>query len=171
MTAKSRRRKFDKRRKSDEHPQPRRRQEADRPEEGVRVIHNARIHHISFVPEGEGFPGSFVEFTKDFGIAYDERQATIAEAALEGHRVSVFSDHNGYVIHAGDDGESAAEAGTRVHAEIEEAVRTSGAPDFPSIRTERGLDRPEDVLDAILEAKKRWEQPGSAYGTSPYLNR
>lgn len=155
MTAKSRRRKFDKRRKSDEHPQPRRRKEADRPEEGVRVLRNVRIHHVSLVPEGEGFPGSYIEEAgKELGIAFDERQATIAEAVLEGHRVTVW-DHTGdYRIVAGEfDDQNEFEEAAR---EYEEGVRTSGAPDFPTIRTERGLDRPEDVLDAILEAKARF---------------
>lgn len=77
MTAKRRRRKFEKKRKSHEHPQPRRSKEAARREtredgEGEaressptqpRVIEEARLHHVSLVPEGEGLEGSFIELT------------------------------------------------------------------------------------------------------------
>ena len=86
MTAKRRRHKFDKKRKSDEHPHPRRSEEADRGSEGSRSrtgliprkrkedapdespeglidailkAHDRyRIKSVSFVPEGQGFPGS-----------------------------------------------------------------------------------------------------------------
>ena len=107
MTAKSRRRKFDKRKKSDEHPQPRRAQAADRPEEGPRVIREARIHHISLVEDGEGTgwieSTGVISFAEEVGIVYDERQATIAEALLEGYRVGIWGNRNDFVIHAGDE--------------------------------------------------------------------
>ena len=90
MTAKSRRHKLDKKRKSDEHPHPRRSEEADRgsesPRRGTGLIPRKRegqdapdesnveaflkaildakagyrLHYVSLVPEGEGFPGSSI---------------------------------------------------------------------------------------------------------------
>lgn len=89
MTAKSRRHKLDKRRKSDEHPQPRRSEEAGRRKEGargragltasisqvdetaafdgrsfVKAIRQAKLHSVGIVPEGQGFPGSFIEVSE-----------------------------------------------------------------------------------------------------------
>lgn len=91
MTAKSRRHKLDKRRKSDEHPQPRHVEEAGGRPEGTRsrtgliprkregqpaadegnkyleaIVEafnsgKAQLRGISLVPEGQGFPGSFVK--------------------------------------------------------------------------------------------------------------
>src|SRR6187431_1741371 len=129
MTAKSRRRKFDKRRKSDEHPQPRRRKEADRPEEGARVIRDARIQSVSLVKDGEqAFPEAriHVDGLEPRHVIYDEAEDTVSEAFVEGHQVELWVWGNGYSIYAG---ETAAEQGTRVHAESEKAVRTAGAPD------------------------------------------
>ncbi len=94
MTAKSRRHKLDKKRKSDEHPQPRHREEDRRRPEGSRgrtgliprkregqaapdqeqclkaIVDafnegKATLRGISLVPEGQGFPGSSFELVKD----------------------------------------------------------------------------------------------------------
>lgn len=109
MTAKSRRRKLDKRRKSDEHPQPRRHQEAARPEEGTRVIRDARIQSLSLVPEGEGFPGSYIELVKEAQSDYvltnewksGEAQDAVQEALADSRRVTQWG--TGYSIQAGDE--------------------------------------------------------------------
>lgn len=98
MTAKSRRHKLDKKRKSDEHPHPRRSKEADRGEEGTRgrtgliprkregedaadegsvqglveaileAKERYRLRSVSLVPEGEGFPGSSIKFEDTEGL-------------------------------------------------------------------------------------------------------
>ena len=85
MTAKSRRHKLDKRRKSDEHPHPRHVEEAGRrsestrsrtgliprkregnvaadesAEQAPRTIGKAKLRSVSLVPEGQGFPGSSI---------------------------------------------------------------------------------------------------------------
>lgn len=129
MTAKSRRHKLDKRRKSDEHPQPRRHEEdGGRPEgtrsrtgliprkregqpaadEGtwspeyvtedftedefaevfgeealdkVRTIRSGRLLSVSLVPEGQGFPGSYVELlgNKEDYVVPDDLQNVLTK--------------------------------------------------------------------------------------------
>jgi len=94
MTAKSRRHKLDKKRKSDEHPHPRRSKEADRGEEGTRgrtdleegceIIRNATLRSVSLVPEGQGLAGSFL-------VDVTPIQQILTRAALRGDKVTIES--------------------------------------------------------------------------------
>lgn len=171
MTAKSRRHKLDKKRKSDEHPHPRhaeedrgrseskksrtglipRKREGDAADEGgeqaPRVIRNAKLHHVSLVPEGEGLPGSFVELVSETfevgdgngGIDEGKLEAAIdfviPEDLVELHEVNP-NDYNftggwpeGSRLYLND---SEKELFDRIHeerrVEIEEGVRTARAP-------------------------------------------
>lgn len=206
MTAKSRRHKLDKKRKSDEHPQPRRREEADRRKEGARsrtgliprkreghdasdesneylkaIVEafnsgKAQLRGISLVPEGQGIPGSFIELSPT--------QQILAEAALRGDEVSIEQRVGRKGPYWNVEGVKEVSEPEVIRDELTadefedifgfrpedtEAVRTTGSPDFPTAVGQQGPGSPEEVLDAILEGKKRFEQPGSAYGTSPYL--
>ena len=147
MTAKSRRRKYDKRRKSDEHPQPRRREEADRREACMRAH-----------PAGKGLKGESVT------IEFQEVSPELA-SLLCGEEYLV----PGTLITRGlgDHGEWTPELQheeDQVRREVEEALRTPGASDSEASSEQPGFGSPEEVIGAILDAKKRWEQPGSAQG-------
>lgn len=148
MTAKSRRRKFDKRRKSDANPQPRRRKEDDGSPEGprgrtgfradygfsdeaatfdeVRVVKDARLHSVSLVGEGQDLSIGFIEIKPediDWSQYHtlhevDPNEYNFAGGWPEGSRIYL--------------NDSEKELFDKVHAqrtaEIEEVVRTPGPP-------------------------------------------
>lgn len=183
MTAKSRRRKFDKRRKSDEHPHPRHAQEGTRREgsdKARRGHEEKRLYREVILPEWE---------------------EVVAAAFEQGENVEVRRTDEGYSIEVKHDTASAVEEGNRIHAEaeaavkfgdarllyvsidkepgpfggkieriyddpdrLEEVVRTSGALDFPSLSGQPGPSSPEEVIRGILDAKERFRQPGSYQG-------
>lgn len=147
MTAKSRRHKLDKRRKSDEHPQPRRREEADRRKEGTRgrtglravfsikdeiaaldgstVIREAELKSVSLVREGEGIPGSFIEFDDEGLIPLNEvdpREYDILQGYPQGAKLYL-NDFEKEVL------EEAQRDFDEKRAGSQEAVRTAGASD------------------------------------------
>ena len=77
MTARSRRRKADKRRKSDARPHPRLDQSNRGSEESVPVVRDGKLKSVSLVKEGDNwFPGAKIEFTPV--------QETYFEAGIQG---------------------------------------------------------------------------------------
>lgn len=140
MTAKSRRRKFDKRRKSDEHPQPRRAQEASRPEEGVRVIRDVRLKSVSLVPEGEGFPGSYITLG-EFEVPEAEVEGPFNDDLVPLNAVDpkdwgIDGAPEGFRFYVNDQEKELIDNGYREYQERQarrqEAVRTSGTSDSAS---------------------------------------
>jgi len=138
MTAKRRRHKFEKKRKSDEHPHPRRSEEADGRTEGtrgrtgliprkregqaaadessfeaiVKAINDgkATLRGISIVPEGEGIPGSFIQVGPLNTVDLEEYELGVGTLYV--------SDQEKELI------EQVAE-----QRRNEKAVRTAGSPD------------------------------------------
>lgn len=160
MTAKSRRHKFDKRKKSDEHPHPRRIQEdarreackRDHPAGGQREIASLNVidpkDYHGFVGVPDGVRLYLTDAEKE---VLDEDQRKWEER---------LGKEAGFVSRGlGDHGELTAQD------LAEEAVRIEGASDAEAFGPTRWTDSAEDIVGAIREAKERYRKPGSAYGT------
>lgn len=171
MTAKSRRRKFDKRRKSDEHPQPRR-TEAEARREACKRDH----------PAGKGLvnlQAADIDWSQ-----YNNFQEVFGEAASgKGIRIHSRVGRKGPYWEVEELDRGLGEFGPftpeyqadedalrraiehREEDYREEALREAGTSDTEASSRQRGFGSAEEVIGAILDAKERWKQPGSAQGS------
>jgi len=146
MTAKSRRRKFDKRRKSDANPQPRRRKEDDGSPEGprgrtgliprecegrdasdeVRVVKNASLHSVSLVGEGQDLSIGFIEI-KPEDIDWSQYH-TLHEVDPNEYNFTGGWPEGSRIYLNDSEKELFDKVRAQRAAEIEEGVRTPGPP-------------------------------------------
>ena len=161
MTAKSRRHKLDKRRKSDEHPQPRR-TEAEARREACKREHPAgkkfegwKVHSVSLVPAGEGeghiesIEGKSVEL--EFDTDYLDPEAF---DLLTGQEVGIVARG------LGDHGELTPE-------ELHEEIRSQGAPDAETSSGGWATASAEEIIGDVRRFSEYARKPESGRWLGP----
>ena len=147
MTAKSRRRKLDKRKKTDEHPRPRRTEAADgrtkgsgsrasfsaaegltdeaATEDRVAVIEAATLKEVFLVPEGQGFPGSF--------ITPEDIDELLALHEVDPREIGIDPPQKGGKLYLNDrEFEAFVEVREEYQRRVAKGVRTTGSSDTAS---------------------------------------